>query len=92
MAKRPFRLDKRGVGQLLKGDLGRAATAAAHKLADQVRSEYPDMAADVDVEEYTTDRGAASVMVKNSRARELQVREGLLTKAAANVGLEVKSR
>ena len=63
MAGKPFRLDRRGVSQLLKGDLGRAATDAAHKVADQIRADYPDLAADVDVEAYTTDRGAASVMV-----------------------------
>ena len=93
MAKTPsFRLDRKGVSQLLKGDLGRSATDAAHKVADQIRADYPDLAADVDVEAYTTDRGAASVMVKDSRARELQVREGLMTKAAAKVGLEVKAK
>lgn len=93
MAKTPsFRLDRRGVSQLLKGDLGRAATDAAHKVADQIRADYPDLAADVDVEAYTTDRGAASVMVRDSRARELQVRDGLITKAAAKIGLEVKSK
>lgn len=89
--KQGFKLDRRGVSQLLKGDLGRAATAAARKLADQVRADAPDMAEDVDVQEYTTDRGAASVMIANSGARELQVRDGILTKAAAKVGLEVKS-
>ncbi|ATW59069.1 neck protein [Gordonia phage Gustav] len=92
MARPGFKLDRRGVSQLLKGDLGRAATDAANKVADQIRADYPDMAADVDVEAYTTDRGAASVMVKNSGARELQVREGLMTKAAAKVGLEVKAK
>lgn len=93
MAKRPgFKLNRRGVSQLLKGELGRAATEAANKLAEQVRADHPDLAAYVDVEAYTTDRGAASVMVKDSRARELQVREGLLTKAAAKVGLEVRAR
>ena len=93
MAKTPsFRLDRKGVSQLLKGDLGRAATDAAHKVADQIRADYPDLAADVDVEAYTTDRGAASVMVRDSRARELQVRDGLITKAAAKIGLEVKSK
>lgn len=92
MARPGFKLDRRGVSQLLKGDLGRAATDASHKVADQIRADYPDMAADVDVEAYTTDRGAASVMVKNSGARELQVREGLMTKAAAKVGLEVKAK
>lgn len=86
-----FRLDRRGVSQLLRDQLGDVATAAAHDLADQVRSAYPELAETVDVEEYTTDRGAASVMVQDPSARELQVREGLLTKAAAKVGLELKS-
>ncbi|AWY06511.1 neck protein [Gordonia phage Trine] len=91
MAKAPgFRLDRRGVGQLLKGRLGDAANKAAEDVAAAVRDKYPDLP--VDVEKYTTDRGAASVMVKDSTARELQVREGLLTKAAARVGLEVKAR
>lgn len=85
-----FRLNRGGVSKLLKGPLGQAATAAARDVADAVRASYPDL--EVDVQEYTTDRGAASVMVKDSRARELQVREGLLTKAAANVGLEVVQR
>jgi hypothetical protein len=31
-------------------------------------------------------------MVRDSRARELQVRDGLITKAAAKIGLEVKAR
>ncbi|QLF83988.1 hypothetical protein SEA_UPYO_9 [Gordonia phage Upyo] len=85
-----FKLDRRGVGELLKGPLGAAANAAAEQIASSIRADHPDL--EVDVEAYTTDRGAASVMVKDSRARELQVREGLLTKAAAAVGLEVVAR
>ncbi len=94
MAKTPsFRLDRKGVSQLLKGDLGRAATDAAHKVADQIRADHPEIdPEDVNIQRYTTDRGAASVMVKDGRARELQVREGLMTKAAAKVGLEVKAK
>lgn len=87
-----FRLDRRGVRGLLQTQLGAAATAKARELAEVIRSDYPDLADAVDVEEYRTDRGAASVMVKDSSARELQVREGLLTRAAARVGLEVKAR
>lgn len=93
MAKTPsFRLDRKGVSQLLKGDLGRAANEAAEALGAQIRADYPDLAADVNVQRYTTDRGAASVMVRDSRARELQVRDGLITKAAAKIGLEVKAK
>lgn len=86
-----FRLDKRGVRGLLQGQLGAAATAKAREMAEVIRSDYPDLADAVDVEEYRTDRGAASVMVQDPSARELQIRDGLLTRAAARVGLEVKT-
>jgi hypothetical protein len=42
----------------------------------------------VSVDEYTTDRAAASVSVP----AELQATLGVLTKAAAKVGLEVQSK
>lgn len=61
-----FRLDRRGVRGLLQGQLGAAASAKARELAEAVRSEYPDL--EVDVEDYRTDRGAASVMVKDPSA------------------------
>lgn len=83
------RIDRRGLGRVLKDDLGAAAAKKAHEIADDIRTSYPDLADDVDVEEYVTDRGAASILVANSQARELQVRDGLLTRAAAAVGLEV---
>lgn len=86
------RLNRKGIGTLLRDDLGKAATAKAHEMADEIRNKYPDLADAVDVEEYTTDRGAASVMVKDGAARELQVREGLMTRAAAAVGLEVTAQ
>lgn len=86
------RLNRKGVGTLLRDDLGKAATAKAHELANTIRANYPDLADTVDVEEYTTDRGAASVLVADSSARELQVREGLMTRAAAAVGLEVTAQ
>lgn len=94
MAKTPsFRLDRKGVSQLLKTTLGSVANEAAEALGAQIRADHPEIdPEDVNVQRYTTDRGAASVMVRDSRARELQVREGLMTKAAAKVGLEVKAK
>lgn len=86
------RLNRKGIGTLLRDDLGRAATAKAHEMADNIKANYPDLADAVDVEEYTTDRGAASVLVADSSARELQVRGGLMTRAAAAVGLEVTAQ
>lgn len=93
MAKAPgFRLDRKGVSKLLKGPLGGVASEAAEALGDQIRADHPELADAVDVQRYTTDRGAASVMVKDGRARELQIREGLITKAAAKLGMEVKTK
>lgn len=56
-------------------------TAAAQRMAAAVDAE------DVEVGEYTTDRNAASVSVP----AEAQARDGALTRAAARVGLEVRS-
>lgn len=90
MAKAPgIRLDKKGIGQVLK-NYGPMATAAANEVADKIRQDYPDL--EVDVESYTTDRGAASVMVKDEQAMELQLSDGLITKAAGMIGLEVKTK
>lgn len=86
------RLDRKGISTLLRSTLGAAATAKAHEIAAEIRTSHPELADAVDVQEYTTDRGAASVMVKDGRARELQVREGLMTKAAAAFGLDVVAR
>jgi hypothetical protein len=40
---------------------------------------------------YTTDRGAASITVEDVRAMAWQARDGILTRAAGAVGLEVKA-
>jgi hypothetical protein len=80
---------------LNSGDLQSAVTDLAKRIADEVRSARPD--ADVVVDEYqTTESGqmttrvAASVTVRDVRAKVWQARDGLLTRAASTQGLEVK--
>ena len=77
-----FRLDRRGVGEVLKSA---EAAALINETARSVASQAGDGA---EVEEYTTDRNAASVSVPAER----QARDGALTRAAAAVGLEVRVR
>ncbi|MGW0566072.1 hypothetical protein [Streptomyces tauricus] len=86
-----FRLDSAGIREFLKSnELRTAVDDLAEQIADQVR---PNVPADVvvSVSSYTTDRGAASVTVQDVRAMAWQARDGILTRAAGNLGLEVKT-
>ena len=38
------RLNRKGLGTILRDDLGRAATAKAHEMADNIKANYPDLA------------------------------------------------
>ena len=90
MAQNPVRLNRKGVGKILKGDgldLS-VVNECAEKIAGGVRAELGDDV-EVLVEKYTTDRGAASVTIKDSKAMQLQARTGILTRHAAAAGLEV---
>ena len=86
-----IRLDSAGIAKLLRSAGMRAAVSpAARAVAGQARGMRPG--ADVSVDEYTTDRQAASVTVRDPRALAWQARDGLLTKAAGAVGLTVRSK
>jgi hypothetical protein len=65
--------------------------ALAEQVAAQVRAQLPSDV-DVVVDSYRTDRTAASVTIRDPRGRLWQVRDGVLTRAAAGVGLEVTAR
>lgn len=62
-----------------------AFTIGTNALADRIADEIGE---DAFVEHYTTDRGAAAVIVPS----ELQASDGALTRAAAALGLEVKAK
>lgn len=80
MARKGVRLNRRGVERLLKSQ---GYAAAVNNIVRDVAAEAgPDAVFD----EYTTDRAAGSISVP----AEQQARDGLLTRAAAAVGLEVR--
>ncbi|WP_454199588.1 hypothetical protein [Nocardia sp. Marseille-Q1738] len=76
------RLNHEGIARLLKSrEFAAVVKGAAHRVAAEAGE-------DATVSEYTTDRAAAAVSVP----AEQQARDGVLTRAAASVGLEVKAR
>lgn len=86
-----FRLDHGGVAEILKsGPVAAVVRALAEQVAGGVRGQKPG--AEVVVDSYTTDRAAASVTIRDVRGRRWQVRDGVLTRAAAQAGLEVTER
>ncbi|QDQ97979.1 hypothetical protein [Tomitella fengzijianii] len=93
MAK-PVRLDRRGVGEVLKFTARDAVDALAAQVADNVAvpAKYNIPADAVTVRRYRTDRGAASVDINHNAATRAQITDGILTRAAAAAGLQVTSR
>jgi hypothetical protein len=87
-----FALDPAGVREVLQSQEVRSMVdEAAQQIAARVSAQVP---ADVPVEvrAYSTDRQAATVTVRDVRGMVWQARDGLLTRAAAAVGAEVKDR
>lgn len=76
-----FRLDRRGGAEVLKQLAAESINAVARQVAAKAGP-------DAEVSEYTTDRAAASVSVP----AEQQAKDGVLTRAAASVGLEVRAK
>lgn len=88
----PFKRDSAGIRALLLDSMWDAPLrAAVESVAANARAAHPDMEDDA-IDAYTTDRRAMSYTVKDPRALLWQVDEGLLTRAAAAVGLEVTDR
>lgn len=87
-------LDRRGVGRILRtGKLPALVNRTAERIAEGVRSRLPnDGRGEVVVERYTTDRGAAAVVVKHPQARGLQAKYGIITAATSAVGLRVRAK
>lgn len=90
-----FKLDRAGVGEILRSaEMAAVVDDLAEQLAAQVRAGIsdPDVAAAVDVDSYVTDRAAAAVTIVHPAGMALQARNGVLTRAAAAAGLDVRSR
>lgn len=85
MIRTRYRIDSKGTVEMLRTNPRPAVTEAARQIAARIDG-------DVAVDEYTTDRAAAAVTLREPTALLRQARDGVLTRAAAAVGLEVRSR
>lgn len=86
------RLDHAGIAEILKsGDMASAVRDIAEGIAARVAASV-EADEGVVVDEYVTDRAAASVTIRDAQAMLWQVRDGVLTQAAAAAGVEVKAK
>ncbi len=83
-----YKRDSKGLDQILNSA---QVAQAVHGLAASVAGNI-DPSLDVVVDDYTTDRAASSVTVREADAKLRQIRDGELTRAAAAAGLEVRER
>lgn len=74
-----FKLNRKGGAEVLKQIAAEQVDALARQVADHAGK-------DAEFEKYTTDRAAASVSVPAHQ----QAKDGVLTRAAAASGLEVR--
>lgn len=85
-------LDHSGVAEVLNSSEAAALVGGmAAKIAASVRAAVP-VGTDVKVDSYKTDRAAASVTIRDAMGKTYQARDGVLTRAAAANGAEVKAR
>lgn len=92
MRNAKIQLDTKGIRSVLSGaDVASAVRGLAEQAAGNARAVLP-AGTDVVVDSYTTDRAAASVTIRDGRGRLWQVRDGVLTRAASALGLEVTAR
>jgi hypothetical protein len=89
-----FELDSRGVREILRSqEIHTMVNSFAGQLSLAVRAHLPADAqgTPVVVRPYPTDRGAASVTVQDVRAMAWQARDGILTRAAGQLGAEIRA-
>lgn len=102
MANR-IKLDHRGIAAILKSAPMVAATkVAAEQVAQKVRDQGikvgdsdggpREVDLPVEVTMHTTDRAHANVTITHAAGASVQAKHGALTKAAAQVGLDVRAR
>lgn len=86
MAGADFRLDRAGIGEILRSaDMANAIAEATDAIGDELRARGVD---DVYVDAYVSDRAAAIVTIPHSASAELV--DGRLVDAATAAGLDVR--
>lgn len=91
-----FRRDSSGLAGILKSsDVAGAVHRQAEQVAAQARAQGRSVASGaalpVTVDDYTTDRAASAVTITHPAGTAMQAKYGVLTRAAAALGLEVSS-
>jgi hypothetical protein len=92
---RRIRLDHKGLRAVLTSpEVAAAVHALAEQTADALRDDDAIVrhSADVEVDDYTTDRAASAVTIKHPGGRGIEAKHGSLTRAAGAAGLEVRDR
>lgn len=84
-----FELDYAAIGVILRSPEVRAAIT---ELANQVVANLNAEGEPVVIRQYTTDRAAVAVSIESPKGLLMQVEDGVLTKAAAAVGLQIKEK
>nr|WSS66735.1 hypothetical protein OG284_36935 [Streptomyces sp. NBC_01177] len=83
-------LDAPGIREFLGGSEVRALVdGVAEDIRARVRAKLTP-GTSVTIKKYSTDRGAASVTIADVRGMAWQARDGVLTRAAGEAGIEVK--
>ena len=86
-----FRLDSRGVREVLRGEeVRQMVDGAAQDVRARVRAKLP-AGTPVELRKYTTDRGAASVTIAHARGMGWQARDGVITRSVHEAGFEFKA-
>lgn len=92
MARPEIKLDHAGIEAVLKSsEVAGAIRGRAETVAAMVRGDV-DAKDGVVVDNYTTDRAASSVTIRDTRGRLWQARDGVLSRAALSAGLEFRGR
>lgn len=86
-----IKLDHAGIASILKNEMRGPVEAAAAAIAANV-DVGSVTEAQVTVRSYTTDRAAAAVSIAHPAGLALEAKYGSMRKAAASVGLTVKSK
>ena len=96
---RKVRRHSPGIAQVAKSrEVREVVNQLAERLADAVRSQGirveggNEIPLPVEVREQTTDRARAQVAITHPSGKAVQAKRGALTKAAASVGLRVKTK
>lgn len=85
-------LDSKGIAELLKSaDMRAGVDDVAAGIESTVRASLPE-GTDVARDSYTTDRVASSITIRDISGKLWQARDGVLTRAAAAAGLEVRTK